>query len=101
MVRMPESCDAIQLDGAVLHEPAEAVAEADDLHAVGVDGRLGHAADGRVEPRAVAARGQDADRLGHSNPAMDVLWTVLVRRRALGAAGLAQMLWQTRPPRRR
>ena len=41
---------------------AEAVAEPDHLHAVGADRGLADAADRRVQARAVAARGQDADR---------------------------------------
>ena len=51
--------------GAVLHQPAETVAKADDLHAVCADARLAHATDRGVEPRAVAAGGEDAYELGH------------------------------------
>ena len=50
--------------GAVLHQPAKAVAEADERHAENALGGLAHAADGGVEARAIAAGGEDADVFG-------------------------------------
>src|SRR5262249_24507269 len=45
----------------VLDEAAKALLDADDLDVKVAQGRLGHAADGGVQPRAIAAAGEDAD----------------------------------------
>jgi hypothetical protein len=51
----------IHRHGVALEHAAPAVAEADDLVAVGPDPLAHHGTDDRVETRAVAAAGQDAD----------------------------------------
>ena len=56
----PGQRPGVELDPAVLREPAEAVAEPDDLHAV-PDRGLAEAADRGVEAGAVAAGGDDPD----------------------------------------
>ena len=50
----------------ILDQAAKALLDADDLDVKIAHGRLGDAANGRVEPRTIAAAGQDADasRLG-------------------------------------
>ena len=60
----------VQADGAVLGEPAEAVPEPDELHAVMPDRRLAEAADGGVEAGAVAAGREDADAEGPGHAAL-------------------------------
>ncbi len=56
---------AFEAHGAVLHQAAEAVAKADDLHVVLIQRGLADAADGGVETGAVAAGGEDADVFAH------------------------------------
>ena len=56
---------AFQVDGPVLHEAAETVAEADHLHVVGIERALANGPDGRIEPGAVTAGGQHADTFSH------------------------------------
>jgi len=51
----------VELDAAVVHEAAKAVAEADEFHAVIADGGFADTADGGVKAGAVAARREDAD----------------------------------------
>ena len=51
----------LEADLAVLRQPAEAVPEADHLHAVGADRRLPEGADRRVQAGAVAPGREDAD----------------------------------------
>lgn len=58
----------VESDGLVLHETPKAVTKADHLHAVRPDRCLADGADCRVEPRRVATRRQDADRLRHATP---------------------------------
>ena len=62
---------ALEQNGAVLHQAAKAVAEADDLHVVGVEGALADGADGRIEAGAVAARGQHTDTFPHLLSSLD------------------------------
>ena len=54
----------VELEPPVFDEAAEAVAEADDLHAVKAERGFADAADGGVQAGAVAAGGQDADAFG-------------------------------------
>ncbi|MPM82448.1 hypothetical protein SDC9_129509 [bioreactor metagenome] len=51
----------VERDVAVLDQAADAVAEADHLHAVVPHSRLAEPADRRVQPRAVAPCGQHSD----------------------------------------
>jgi hypothetical protein len=55
----------IEIDVLLLVQALEAVADADHFPAVGVAGVEHHRADHRVEARAVAAAGEDADALAH------------------------------------
>ncbi len=57
---------AFQPHGAVFHQPAETVPEADHLHAVLFHGRPGDAPDRGVESGAVAACREDADVFAHA-----------------------------------
>jgi hypothetical protein len=54
----------VELQPPVFHEPAKAVAEADDLHAVKTERGFADAANGGVQSGAVAARRQNADAFG-------------------------------------
>ena len=56
---------ALQVHGAVFHQTAEAVAKADGLHVVGVQGAFADGPDGRVQAGAVAARRQHANAFSH------------------------------------
>ena len=56
---------AAEIDAAVLHQSAKAVAKADDPHAEGFLRGLADAANGGIESGAVAAGGEDSDALGH------------------------------------
>jgi len=51
--------------GAVFHQAAEAVAKTDHVHAEIALGGLADPADGCIEARTVAARGENADVFGH------------------------------------
>jgi len=57
----------VEPDRVVFHQASEPVPETGQLHPVVADGGLADAADCRIQPRAVAPRGQNADprRLGH------------------------------------
>ena len=57
---------AVELHGAVLHEPAETVAKPDHLHAVETERCLAHPANRRVQAGAIASRCENADVLGHT-----------------------------------
>ena len=59
-----------------------AIGDADHLHALGARRRLADATNGRVQPRAVAARGEDADALSpvtlHRSPTpIPLAWQLL------------------------
>ena len=59
--------DIVQVQHArmVFDQAAKALLDADDLDVEIAHGRLGDAANGRVEPGTIAAAGQDADALDH------------------------------------
>jgi hypothetical protein len=63
-VRMPASVDLSSFSRRSVHQAAEAVAKADDLHAVKTERGFADAANGGVQAGAVAARRQDADAFG-------------------------------------
>ena len=67
-VRMPESAAWSSGIGAVLHQAAKTVAEADHLHAENALGGLADAANGGVEAGAIAAGSEDADGFCHCFP---------------------------------
>ena len=58
--------DVLQVQDArvIFDQAAKAFLDADDFDVEVAHRRLGDAADGRVESRAIAAAGQDADALG-------------------------------------
>ena len=56
---------AFEAHGSVLHQSAETVAEADHLHAVLIQRRLGDAPNGGVETGAVTACREDTDVFAH------------------------------------
>ena len=60
-VRMPDERGFVELQPPIFHQAAEAVAEADDFHAVKAERGFADAADGGVQAGAVAACRQDAD----------------------------------------
>ena len=71
-VRMPASADLSSFRRAVFDEAAEAVAEAEDFHAVKAERGFADAANGRVEAGAVAAGGEDADAFDFRHAANDL-----------------------------
>ena len=65
-MRIPDSDGEVELHAAVAHHAAEAVEEAEHLHAVALDRRAAEAAQRRVQARAITAAREDADVLGHA-----------------------------------
>ena len=55
---------AVESESVVFDQAAEAIAKADDLHAVIAQAGLADAADGSVKAGAVATGGEDADAAG-------------------------------------
>ena len=62
--RMPRHCCDAELHGQALERALPAVAEADELEAVGPDALADDGADDRVETGAVAATGEHSDAHG-------------------------------------
>ena len=58
----------LQPHRTVLHQAAEAIPEADDVHAVHVLGRPSHGANSCVQTRTIPAGGQDTHILRHRSP---------------------------------